>query len=105
MVIYLSSRREAKAKIRQVLLITFIRDPVVKLGLIFFSLLWEDPFMKDEAHYFILFYFSSFRGEHRLGVFENRLLRRIFGPKRDEGTGEFFFNTFISNQNDSDSIS
>jgi hypothetical protein len=22
--------------------------------------------------------------EHRLGVFENRVLRRIFGPKRDE---------------------
>jgi hypothetical protein len=25
--------------------------------------------------------------EHRLRVFENRLLRRIFGPKRDEVTG------------------
>jgi hypothetical protein len=25
--------------------------------------------------------------EHRLGVFENRVLRRIFGPKRDEMTG------------------
>jgi hypothetical protein len=23
--------------------------------------------------------------EHRLRVFENRMLRRIFGPKRDEG--------------------
>jgi hypothetical protein len=29
------------------------------------------------------------RKEHRLGVFENRLLRRIFGPKRDEVTGEW----------------
>jgi hypothetical protein len=27
--------------------------------------------------------------EHRLGVFENRVLRRIFGPKRDEVTGEW----------------
>jgi hypothetical protein len=27
--------------------------------------------------------------EHRLGVFENRVLRRIFGPKRDELTGEW----------------
>jgi hypothetical protein len=27
------------------------------------------------------------REEHRLRVFENRLLRRIFGPKRDEITG------------------
>jgi hypothetical protein len=25
--------------------------------------------------------------EHRLWVFENRVLRRIFGPKRDEVTG------------------
>jgi hypothetical protein len=25
--------------------------------------------------------------ERRLRVFENRVLRRIFGPKRDEGTG------------------
>jgi hypothetical protein len=28
------------------------------------------------------------REEHRLRVFENRALRRIFGPKRDEVTGE-----------------
>jgi hypothetical protein len=27
------------------------------------------------------------RKEHRLRVFENRVLRRIFGPKRDEVTG------------------
>jgi hypothetical protein len=26
--------------------------------------------------------------EHRLRVFENRVLRRIFGPKRYEVTGE-----------------
>jgi hypothetical protein len=29
----------------------------------------------------------TLRQEHRLRVFENRLLRRIFGPKRDEVTG------------------
>jgi hypothetical protein len=29
----------------------------------------------------------ALRGEHRLRVFENRVLRRIFGPKRDEVTG------------------
>ena len=28
------------------------------------------------------------REERRLGVFENRVLRRVFGPKRDEVTGE-----------------
>jgi hypothetical protein len=27
------------------------------------------------------------REERRLRVFENRVLRRIFGPKRDEETG------------------
>jgi hypothetical protein len=31
----------------------------------------------------------TLREEHILGVFENRVLRRIFGPKRDEVTGEW----------------
>jgi hypothetical protein len=31
---------------------------------------------------------SGDREEHRLRVSENRVLRRIFGPKRDEVTGE-----------------
>jgi hypothetical protein len=30
----------------------------------------------------------TLREEHRLGMFENRVLRRIFGPKRDEVTGD-----------------
>ena len=29
------------------------------------------------------------REERRLRVFENRVLRRVFGPKRDEETGEW----------------
>jgi hypothetical protein len=29
------------------------------------------------------------REEHRLKVFENRVLRRIFGPKKDKVTGEW----------------
>ena len=29
------------------------------------------------------------REEHRLRLFENRVLRRIFGSKRDEVTGEW----------------
>jgi len=29
------------------------------------------------------------REEHRLRVFENRVLRRIFWPKRDEVTGKW----------------
>jgi hypothetical protein len=31
----------------------------------------------------------TLREENRLRVFENRVLRRIFGPKRDEVTGEW----------------
>jgi hypothetical protein len=29
------------------------------------------------------------REERKLRVFENRVLRRVFGPKRDEVTGEW----------------
>ena len=31
----------------------------------------------------------TLREEGRLRVFENRVLRKIFGPKRDEVTGEW----------------
>jgi hypothetical protein len=31
----------------------------------------------------------TLKEEHRLEVFENRVLRRIFGPRRDEVTGEW----------------
>jgi hypothetical protein len=31
----------------------------------------------------------SLREEHRLTVFENRVLRRVFGPRRDEVKGEW----------------
>jgi hypothetical protein len=33
--------------------------------------------------------FLTLRDERRLKVFESRVLRRIFGPKRDEVTGEW----------------
>jgi hypothetical protein len=33
----------------------------------------------------------TLREEQRLRVFENRVLRRMFGPKRNEVTGELFF--------------
>jgi hypothetical protein len=32
-------------------------------------------------------WFLTLRDEHRLRVFENRVLRRIFGPKMNEVTG------------------
>ena len=31
----------------------------------------------------------TLREERRLRMFENRVLRRVFGPKRDEVTGEW----------------
>jgi hypothetical protein len=31
----------------------------------------------------------TLREEHRLRVFENKVLRRMFGPKRDEVRGEW----------------
>jgi hypothetical protein len=31
----------------------------------------------------------TLREEHRLKVFENRVLRRIFGPKREEVAGDW----------------
>jgi hypothetical protein len=31
----------------------------------------------------------TLREQHRLWVFENRVLRKIFGPKRDDVTGEW----------------
>jgi hypothetical protein len=31
----------------------------------------------------------TLRKEHRLRVFENRVLQRIIGPNRDKGTGEW----------------
>jgi hypothetical protein len=36
----------------------------------------------------ILHWSLTLREEQRLRVFENRVLRRIFGPKRDQATGE-----------------
>jgi hypothetical protein len=33
--------------------------------------------------------FLTLRGEHRLGAFQYRVVRRISGPKRDEATGEW----------------
>jgi hypothetical protein len=32
---------------------------------------------------------SDIREEHRLRMFENRVLRRIFGPKSDEEMGDW----------------
>jgi hypothetical protein len=34
-------------------------------------------------------WFLTLREEHRLRVFENMVLRRIFGPTRDEVTGDW----------------
>jgi hypothetical protein len=39
--------------------------------------------------------YFALREEHRLRVFENRVRKRIFGPKRDEVTGECTMRGFI----------
>jgi hypothetical protein len=46
--------------------------------------------MKNNYFFYVTAFTWSLtlREEHRLRVFENRILRRIFGPKRDEVTGE-----------------
>ena len=48
----------------------------------------------------------TFREKHRLRVFENRVLRRIFGPKRDKVTGEWgkLHNEELNDQYSSPSI-
>ena len=53
------------------------------------------PYVLHSSLDFILFDLSflllvyTLREERRLRVFENKLLRRIFGPRRDEVTGEW----------------
>jgi hypothetical protein len=37
----------------------------------------------------VLLWFVTLREEHRLKALESRVLRRIFGPKRDEVTGDW----------------
>ena len=39
--------------------------------------------------YIYIYITWTLREERRLKVFENRVMRRIFGPKRDEVTGEW----------------
>ena len=41
------------------------------------------------AVYLFIYLFISLREGRRLRAFENRVLRRVFGPKRDEVTGEW----------------
>jgi hypothetical protein len=49
---------------------------------------WTSPERKTQSDWSLLETWSSvLREEHRLKVFENRMLRSIFGPKRDEETG------------------
>jgi hypothetical protein len=46
-------------------------------------------FSLSECSIFISHWSLTLREENRLRVFENRVLRRIFGPQRDEVTGEW----------------
>jgi hypothetical protein len=50
------------------------------------SVLYEGKYAPSSSQDFLILFICSFHG---LRVFENRALRRIFGPKRDEVTGEW----------------
>jgi hypothetical protein len=49
----------------------------------------EDPIILPVVLYWCETWSVALREEHRLRVFQNRVLRRIFGPKRDEVTEEW----------------
>ena len=54
-------------------------------------LLIESRHLRFTEYFFAVILMESLilREERRLRVFENRVLRRVFGPKRDEVTGEW----------------
>jgi hypothetical protein len=43
--------------------------------------------IRESLYHLYTYIRISLKEEHRLRVFENRVLRGIFGPKRDEVTG------------------
>jgi hypothetical protein len=57
----------------------------VKISLILLLYLQYECSFKYSCHHLTLILVE----ERRLRVFENRVLRRIFGPKRDKVTGEW----------------
>jgi hypothetical protein len=54
-----------------------------------YFLVSRDKFILPVVLYGCETWSQTLREEHRLRVFENRVLRRIFGPKRDEVTEEW----------------
>jgi hypothetical protein len=53
------------------------------------SVSWRQKHFKHAIHSDGIATYHSQEEGHRLSVFENRVLRRIFGPKRDEVTEEW----------------
>jgi hypothetical protein len=57
-----------------------------------FCLSIENPKILKQTYttvIFLLCWSFTLAEEHRLRVLENRVLRKVFGPKRDEVTGDF----------------
>jgi hypothetical protein len=52
-----------------------------------FQKLETEKAVSSVSSYYLIRLTMTLREEHRLRVFENRVLRRIFGLKRDEVTG------------------
>jgi hypothetical protein len=50
---------------------------------------WEKIKVNGDALYGCETWSLTLREERRQMVFENRVLRRLFGPERDEGIGEW----------------
>jgi hypothetical protein len=51
--------------------------------------MWSYTFILPVVLYGCEAWSLTFREERRLKVFEKRMLRRVFGPKRDKVTGEW----------------
>jgi hypothetical protein len=62
------------------------------LGRIYLLTAWAGCFLRTIIFPVVLYgcetWSLTLREEHRLRVYENRVLRRKFGPKREGGTGE-----------------
>jgi hypothetical protein len=75
--------------IKHVLKFIFLKHYNEQKCALFFYLVYEGFIILPVVLYGCETWSLTLREEHGLKVFENRVLRRIFGPKRDEVTGDW----------------